>query len=80
MAQSLRKQVEAARVKLDKAQSAIFAAGPDRNTLFSDCRKLAAPEVVAAYEAAYDRLATLEHEACSKGKAWRASGGYLFWK
>lgn len=81
MALSLKRQVEAARAKLDKATDAIYAAAhPSRDVVFSACKAMAAPDVVAAYEAASDQVFSLEYAACSSGKAWRSPGGSLFWK
>lgn len=79
--ESLRAHVERARARREKAADAIYAAAyPRRDVVFSECRKLAAPDVVAAWDEAQRALDQIEEEAISKGRAWRASFGLLVWR
>jgi hypothetical protein len=79
MATSLKKQVEAARKRLDKARDAVYAFAPNGQTVFSECLKLASANVVTAYETARDSVYDLEAEAVAKCKAYRSSSGGIIW-
>lgn len=77
---SLRAKIEAAYKRRDKASDAVFAAAhPRRDVVFSECLKLATPEVVQAYRDADSAHYALELDAISAGKAWR-SGSLLMWR
>jgi hypothetical protein len=67
--------------KLDEIRAQVYACGPDRNTLFSDCLFAAPDALCDAYHAAEEALGTMEHEAIAMGRAYRAHGGYglLLW-
>lgn len=56
----------------DVATDAIYAAAPSNNVVFSECRKLASPEAVAAYDSAWSALYQLDHEAEQSGRAYQA--------
>ena len=57
---------------LESSRSAVYAAAPRNDVVFSECRKLASPDVVAAYESAYATLYQLDHEAEQSGRAYQA--------
>lgn len=79
MAKSLKKQVESARIKLDKAINAIYSCAPNDTTKFWDCVKLASPEVVSTYETFRRLVDNLERQAVNEGKAYPASFGSIIW-
>ena len=57
---------------LDAARSAVYAAAPSNNVVFSECRKLASPEACAVYDAAFGAFYALDYEAEQSGKAYQA--------
>ena len=79
MAESLKKQVERAAKRKDKAIDAIYACAHNNITPFSECRKLASHELQTRLDDATRELIHLECEAVSKGKAWRGAFGMLCW-
>lgn len=77
---SYRKAHERAEADLDKAQGAIFAAGPDRNTPFWQCYELASLEAKSAYDNSLAALDNARIAAISAGKAWQSAvGRLLYW-
>lgn len=54
------------------AMTAVYDAVTSNNVVFSECRKLASPEAVAAYDAAWAALYELDHEAEQSGRAYQA--------
>jgi hypothetical protein len=76
---SIRKQVDAARVRKDKAIDAIYACAESGNVPFNDCLALAGEATRGRYDAAVSRLIDLECQAVWNGKAWRGAFGMLVW-
>lgn len=78
MALSLKKQIEAARKRRDKAVDAVYAAAyPRRDIRFSECMTMASEDVRAVYLAANAKVSDLEFDAIVAGKAWRSTSGSL---
>lgn len=80
MAQSLKKQIAAARKRVDRLMDEIFAYGPNSNTLFSVCLKLAPVELVETLETTRGQVYDLESEAVRSGKAYRTSYSLQFYR
>ena len=76
---SLKKQIERATAKKDKAAQAIYACVPNTVTPFNDCYRMASQAQRDAYDKLVSKIIDLEIEAVSKGKAWRSVLGSLIW-
>lgn len=68
---------EKLRAKLDLAQNAIYAAGPNRETRFSDCLALASDLTRRAYEKARADLDAFEGDMIADCRAYRGAFGML---
>lgn len=66
---------ERLRAQVDKACKLVYAAGPNRETVFSECLKLATEETRQAWQATRVNLSDFEAEMIAQGRAWRASFG-----
>jgi len=76
---SYRKNVEKAYKARHKIVDAIYALAPNNATPFSECRKLASPELRQAYDEAVSAEVAAEYAAINAGKAYRSStGGLIF--
>lgn len=81
MTKALRRAVDVAHSRLERATDAIYSAAyPRRDVPFSECRAMASAEIVAAYESAWLAHRQAEDSAIEKGRAWRASYGLVCWR
>ena len=79
MAKSIRKQVDAARARKDRAVNVIYACALHGNMKFSECMAQASQDQRTEYEASVLALMDIEQQAVSAGKAFRSSIGSLIW-
>lgn len=77
MATSIKKRLESARAKRDKAMNAVFAACADDRTPFQTCLANAPAAVRDAYIAASQTVWNLENDALRECKAYRGTFGTL---
>ncbi len=76
MSRTIAGRIAAARLRLDRATDAIYAAAhPRRDVVFSECRRMAAPDMVEAYESAYSAVREAEDSAIAKGRGYRGTFG-----
>lgn len=68
---------EKLRAKLDRAQTEVYAAAPNRETRFSDCLKLASETTRRAYETARADLDQFENALIADCRAYRGAYGML---
>ncbi|TIX43168.1 MAG: hypothetical protein E5V40_04295 [Mesorhizobium sp.] len=75
MTKAQHKRHEKLRANVDKACNQVYAAGPNRETVFSKCLELASEATRQAWQAARVELSDFESQMIAEGRAWRASFG-----
>lgn len=67
-------KLEMLRNQRNAAMNLIYGFAPDRNTRFSDCRKLATSDANALYESACDAVSAYERQLADDGRGWIENG------
>lgn len=76
---SHKKIVARAHKTREKIVDQIYALAPNWQTKFSDCMKLASPELRAAYDESLSAYIKAEYDAIAAGKAYRSESGMFVW-
>jgi hypothetical protein len=71
-----RNKLDALNAKREALMSQIFDLAPTPQTRFSDCLKLASPDLACAYLNARVARDDFERELVSAGRAWRDTFGH----
>jgi hypothetical protein len=79
MAKSIKKTIEGIRAKYDATVKLVYACAPNQVTPFSECLKLAPPDLRTQLEALNSQMIGAECDAVSTGKAWRNERGHIMW-
>lgn len=72
------RKLEALNKQVDMCITAIYHCGPNRNTPFSECLKLADEQTRKLYDKAVSDRHEFEHKLVSEGRGWFNQFGHFY--